>query len=157
VAGVLHAFMNARYQDPERRQFISEDPSFLDLSAVSSDLKDPQRLNSYLYAQDNPINKVDTNGRRPEIPLVFGAAFGTAYLQEHANDFYNNYAEGKTGLAIFPTNVPAYLRVGARAGTVAASTIAVAELSAPTAIAATAAKAVAAASAFATNVSVSTG
>jgi RHS repeat-associated protein len=48
-------YFNVRYQNPVRAQFISEDPSFLTLDASSPDLKDPQRLNSYVYAQDNPL------------------------------------------------------------------------------------------------------
>ena len=33
MAGVLHASLNARYQDPVRGQFISEDPNFLIVGA----------------------------------------------------------------------------------------------------------------------------
>jgi hypothetical protein len=32
MVGVLHAFMDARYQDPVRGQFMSEDPVFLNVS-----------------------------------------------------------------------------------------------------------------------------
>lgn len=52
-------YLNARYQDGARGQFISEDPTFW---SQNQNLSDPQSLNSYSYANDNPINKSDPNG-----------------------------------------------------------------------------------------------
>jgi hypothetical protein len=86
VAGVLHAFMNARYQDPVRGQFISEDPAIVDLNpntglagapntatvdaflngsgqTSSAYLNDPQALNLYSYGRDNPLAHTDPTGR----------------------------------------------------------------------------------------------
>jgi RHS repeat-associated protein len=54
-------YMNARYQDPVRGQFISEDPLFV--TQDKSNLKDPQSLNSYSYAKDNPIRYTDPTGK----------------------------------------------------------------------------------------------
>lgn len=57
--------MNARYQDPVRGQFISEDPALAMLSSgqeLTELLKDPQKRNFYSYSQDNPITRVDPSG-----------------------------------------------------------------------------------------------
>jgi RHS repeat-associated protein len=52
-------YMNARYYDASRGQFVSEDPTFW---ALKMNLNDPQSLNSYSYANDNPITKLDADG-----------------------------------------------------------------------------------------------
>jgi RHS repeat-associated protein len=61
-AGVVHALMQARYQNSSRGQFISQDPVFLG-DPRQKVLTVPQSLNSYSYANDNPITKSDPNGR----------------------------------------------------------------------------------------------
>jgi hypothetical protein len=86
VAGVLHAFMNARYQDPVRGQFITEDPAIVgigpstaltgnpntatidaflnsDGQTSSAYLNDPQALNFYSYGRDNPLRYTDPTGK----------------------------------------------------------------------------------------------
>jgi RHS repeat-associated protein len=66
-------YLQARYQDPQRGQFLSQDPAFLaignpgqlqQLSQQSQQrfLSDPQQMNSYSYANDNPITKKDPSG-----------------------------------------------------------------------------------------------
>src|SRR5229473_5759006 len=47
------SYLNARYLDNNRGQFLSEDPSFL--SVDTGVLQDPQQLNAYAYGRDNPI------------------------------------------------------------------------------------------------------
>jgi hypothetical protein len=86
-AGVVHALLQVRHQNSGRGQFISEDPVFLAVGnpgqikqLVGRDqqtlLANPQALNSYSYAQDNPITASDPRGLRgPETP--FEAAFAT--------------------------------------------------------------------------------
>jgi RHS repeat-associated protein len=59
-------YMQARYQNSSRGQFISEDPVFLG-DPSQQNLKDPQSLNSYSYANDNPIVNADPTGRYFEI------------------------------------------------------------------------------------------
>ena len=69
------SYLNARYMDPTRGQFTSEEPIFLTLGDVNqvkqlsqqdqqTYLTDPQVLNSYGYARDNPITRKDTNGKQ---------------------------------------------------------------------------------------------
>lgn len=67
-------YYNARYMNGEQGRFISQDSSFLSLGderktrentgkSLQEYLLDPQALNSYSYAGNNPINKVDNNGK----------------------------------------------------------------------------------------------
>jgi cell wall-associated NlpC family hydrolase len=51
--------MRARYYDPARGQFISQDPVFW---SNRQNLANPQSLNSYSYAEDNPLVKKDPDG-----------------------------------------------------------------------------------------------
>jgi RHS repeat-associated protein len=59
-------YLNARYYDSNRGQFVSEDPSFL--SADKALLADPQNLNAYSYSGDNPITFIDSKGDYPISP-----------------------------------------------------------------------------------------
>ncbi len=52
-------YLNARYYDPRKGEFISQDPVFL---SNSQNLANPQSLNSYSYAEGNPINRKDPSG-----------------------------------------------------------------------------------------------
>jgi RHS repeat-associated protein len=66
------SYLNARFYDGGRGQFLSEDPTFLavgnqtQLQQLSQDqlklLSDPQELNSYNYGRDNPITNKDPQG-----------------------------------------------------------------------------------------------
>jgi len=60
-AGVVHALLQARYYDRSKGEFLSEDPVFLG-DPKQQVLTDPQGLNSYSYANDNPIAKSDPLG-----------------------------------------------------------------------------------------------
>jgi RHS repeat-associated protein len=103
------SYMQERYQDPGRGQFLSEDPTFLaigapklteienringgtkldDRQAVQQFLSDPQLMNSYGYGRDNPIINKDPTGE--VIPLVaILAVYGVAQLTVDAYDAYN--------------------------------------------------------------------
>ncbi len=72
-AGVEHAFLNARYYNPATGQFISQDTVFKALGNTeeikkltqieqNKVLEDPQSLNSYSYARNNPVTLSDPNG-----------------------------------------------------------------------------------------------
>ena len=66
------SYLNARYYEGSRGQFLSEDPVFLKIGSPDAEklanrpmqqiLSDPQSLNSYSYAEDNPINIKDPSG-----------------------------------------------------------------------------------------------
>ncbi|MFA5793021.1 MAG: RHS repeat-associated core domain-containing protein [Candidatus Gracilibacteria bacterium] len=55
------SYLNARYYDPARGQFLSEDPAQLD-GRIMKILADPQSLNFYAYSRGNPVMFVDPNG-----------------------------------------------------------------------------------------------
>jgi RHS repeat-associated protein len=67
------SYLQARYYDSLRGQFLSEDPTFLalgndgqlrQLSQQSQQkfLAEPQQLNSYSYSKDNPVTNKDPQG-----------------------------------------------------------------------------------------------
>src|SRR5262249_38678697 len=66
-------YAQARYQDGARGQFLSQDPVFMVIGNTGQIqqlmgrdqrdlLSDPQQLNSYSYASDNPVSKSDPQG-----------------------------------------------------------------------------------------------
>jgi RHS repeat-associated protein len=66
-------YLNARFYNPNQGQFLTQDPTFLALGNPSQLkqltqqeqnklLTDPQLLNSYGYARDNPITNKDATG-----------------------------------------------------------------------------------------------
>ena len=52
-------YLQARYYDSARGQFVNEDPVFW---SNKQNLADPQSFNVYSYANDNPINRSDPSG-----------------------------------------------------------------------------------------------
>ncbi len=64
------SYLNARYYDGARGQFLSEDPVFW---SIKQNITDPQSLNSYSYANNNPIAKSDPTGKCAE-DLCIGEA-----------------------------------------------------------------------------------
>jgi RHS repeat-associated protein len=60
-------YFNARYYQSSRGQFLSQDPVFRGLGVdkrTAVALLDPQQLNSYNYARNNPITNKDSNGEQ---------------------------------------------------------------------------------------------
>ena len=53
------SYFQARYYNSQQGQFISQDPEFW---GTKQKLRNPQSLNAYSYANDNPINKEDPSG-----------------------------------------------------------------------------------------------
>lgn len=83
--------MNARYYDGKRGQFLSQDPVFW---STKQNLANPQSFNSYSYAENNPVNLKDPDGRFAigfggdiggNIPGIYGG--GSAYLVMSATSF----------------------------------------------------------------------
>jgi RHS repeat-associated protein len=56
------SYLNARYYNSAQGQFISEDPVF-NGAPKGQNLEDPQSLNAYSYAEDNPITNEDPSGK----------------------------------------------------------------------------------------------
>jgi RHS repeat-associated protein len=91
-------YLNARYMDPNRAQFLSEEPIFLNLGDPNqvkqlsqqdqqAYLTDPQQLNSYSYGRDNPITRKDPSGRQAETLRTMGALGTFAALQPETAPF----------------------------------------------------------------------
>ncbi len=89
-------YLNARFYNGSQGDFLSEDPIFLSMGSVSttqqsvqSALSDPQSLNSYSYASDNPVSESDPTGKCPWcITAAIGAA--TAVTGQFAFDMFTN-------------------------------------------------------------------
>jgi RHS repeat-associated protein len=85
------SYLQARYYDSGRGQFLSEDPVFLG-DPKGQNLQDPQSLNSYSYANDNPITGKDPNGKQcvlcaggeVGLSLTAQASFDTTFGQSSA-------------------------------------------------------------------------
>jgi RHS repeat-associated protein len=88
------SYLNARYYNPNQGQFLTEDPTFLavgnpnQLQQLTQQqqqqlLSDPQTLNSYGYARDNPIVNKDATGliSRSEFELLYKALNGASGLE----------------------------------------------------------------------------
>jgi RHS repeat-associated protein len=97
------SYLNARYYNPAQGQFLSEDPVFIALGNQNqtqqltqqnqrSLLGNPQQLNSYSYAQDNPITKEDPSGKYGEISgavVIPGRSFSAGLrFDENGVDFF---------------------------------------------------------------------
>ncbi|MBR0960891.1 LamG-like jellyroll fold domain-containing protein [Bradyrhizobium japonicum] len=103
------SYLNARYYDSQRGQFLSQDPVFLSSSQL---LRDPQSLNAYSYSDGNPITKSDPNGKQAAAAIsygtgyflgsesgpfdaIVGTAIGTALFTGYTA--YSNSADGAPG------------------------------------------------------------
>jgi RHS repeat-associated protein len=107
------SYLNARYYDGARGNFLSEDPSHLAIGnpnklkqLTNQDqqtyLADPQQLNSYSYARDNPITKSDPTGRYFELSLsgVGGGWVFSGGLRFDLNGGLDIFASGGTGVGL---------------------------------------------------------
>lgn len=96
------SYLNARYYDPGRGGFLSQDPVFWEVGQTSDGraaLSNPQVQNSYSYAEGNPITRKDPNGRSPlGIGLIIG---GVGYGGTWYSDIRENQRQGITGLGQF--------------------------------------------------------
>lgn len=97
-------YLNARYYDAKRGQFITQDPLARD--NPEQFLADPQQLNSYSYAKNNPITLSDPSGFIPS-PLQGAQMASQIYQNGHEGDNlsggwqYNSLLPGsgtKTGI-----------------------------------------------------------
>jgi RHS repeat-associated protein len=93
------SYLNSRYLSGKTGQFLSQDPSFLDIGSgkmfeskyertLSQHLTNPQALNSYSYAHNNPITNKDPEG---EILPLLALAWAIAEIGISIYDGYNAY------------------------------------------------------------------
>ncbi len=96
------SYLQNRYYSSDRGQFTSQDPAFLLIGdptrmqstiGVTQDfiLSDPQLLNSYSYARNNPITLKDPEGKIAFLPLLgyIYSAYTAAQISVDAYDVYN--------------------------------------------------------------------
>ncbi|MBI4086964.1 RHS repeat-associated core domain-containing protein [Candidatus Kaiserbacteria bacterium] len=88
------SYLNARYYDGNRGQFTSQDPVFLNIGVDKRTIqviRDPQLLNSYSYAGNNPLKNTDKTGELIDIPWISNST----WVQEAALAAYNHNATWK--------------------------------------------------------------
>lgn len=106
-----YSYLNARYYDGGRGQFLSQDPVFLGIgvdSRTAQALQDPQLMNSYSYARNNPIVYKDPNGEWVHVAagalIGGGIGFAGQGIQDAVNgnlSGYQAYAGAVAGGATF--------------------------------------------------------
>ena len=63
-------YLNARYYDSARGQFVTQDPVFWG----NQNLTNPQSLNTYSYSSDNPITRKDPSGLQEVVTDTIGVS-----------------------------------------------------------------------------------
>jgi RHS repeat-associated protein len=121
---------NARYLNTTQGQFISQDPLFLG-NPKNQNLTNPQALNSYGYAGDNPVTYSDPNGKCAEDgcvgeAIVAGATIGFigGVGEQYINNVVDNVHTNGYSLSDLYSNLSSpgqYLSSGVRGGAVGAT------------------------------------
>jgi RHS repeat-associated protein len=120
------SYMAARYYTGARGTFLSEDPTHLAmgdperLKSVTGYkqayfLADPQSVNSYSYARNNPLRYKDPNGNCPICIAAGLGAVGGVGVQA-----FNDYYSGEFGQRSWGENLGTYGFAAASGATVAA-------------------------------------
>ena len=73
-------------------------------SAIEEYLADPQALNSYAYARNNPLIYNDPDGKLYQIVIGAGLGFVGGFVGQYGSDVINNINSGRSGLSIFAPN-----------------------------------------------------
>ena len=96
------SYLNARYYQGSRGQFMSQDPVFVNLGVdrrTGQVLNDPQQLNSYSYARGNPLVLKDPTGEAlpflaippaAAILKLVGGGFLAKGIIQTVESFHNN-------------------------------------------------------------------
>ncbi len=117
------SYLNARYLQNKRGQFLSQDPVFIDLGVdkrTTQALHDPQLMNSYSYARNNPMVNKDPGGEWVHIAIGAGAGI----LGQYSYDVYNNVQNEGFSVKTLVSNLSSgktYLTRAAQGGIIAAT------------------------------------
>ena len=133
------SYLNARYYEGSRGQFLSEDPTHLamgdparlrGLTGLTQEyiLSNPQLLNSYSYGTNNPITSKDPQGTCPFCPILVAGGFGA--VGGIAVQAYGDYISGDFGNRSLGQNFKTY-GVAAISGATVASGATAAAIAAP--------------------------
>jgi RHS repeat-associated protein len=133
------SYLNARYYQGSRGQFMSQDPAHLaigdpaklrGLTGLTEGhlLSDPQLLNSYSYGKNNPIAYKDPQGTCPFCPILLAGGFGAigGIGVQAFNDFYSGDFSNRS----WQDNLNAY-SVAAGQGAIVGAGVAGAAIAAP--------------------------
>jgi RHS repeat-associated protein len=125
------SYLNARYYQGSRGQFMSQDPVFWEIGLTKDGkaaLPNPQAQNSYSYAENNPILMKDPTGRCPFCPVVVAGGFGAigGVGVQAFNDFYSGDFSNRT----WQQNLSAY-GVAAVSGATVGAGVAATAIAAP--------------------------
>src|SRR5713101_320004 len=118
-AGVVHALLQARYMDGSKGQFMSEDPIFLG-DPRQQVLTDPQSLNSYSYANDNPTTKSDPTGKCIYDGCAVEAVAALGFAGGIATQAFHDYSTGDFSRRSAGQNISTYALAGTAGAAVSA-------------------------------------
>ena len=77
-------YLRARYYKPMSGRFISLDPHY-------GRIFDPVTLHRYLYANSDPVNKIDPSGRVTLVEVTVSIAINDAIRAIHARNLLKNF------------------------------------------------------------------
>ena len=139
------SYLNARYYNATLARFVSEDPVFLAIGdnnqikqitgrSQQEILADPQALNSYSYANNNPIVKSDPSGKCPWCvpPIIAG---GVGAIGGIASQAYSDSLNGGFSNRSIIQNIATYGVAAVNGGIVSAGTTGTAMLAGTASIA----------------------
>jgi RHS repeat-associated protein len=112
------SYLNNRYYQSDRGQFISEDPVFWEIGLTKDGkavLANPQGQNSYGYANDNPITGKDPNGRGLE-DIIAEAAISASemadrFIDEAVSEVETYSKAGSNGQSATQEVMPNFFRI----------------------------------------------
>src|SRR3989344_2351642 len=91
------SYLNARYYNGTQGRLLSQDPVFWE----NQNLENPQSLNSYSYAENNPILRKDQSGRCSQ--CLIGA--GAGIVGQYGYDVFNNIQSNGFSVSAFYSNL----------------------------------------------------
>jgi RHS repeat-associated protein len=90
------SYLNARYYNSAQGQFVSQDPIF-NGSPKNQNLSNPQSLNTYSYALDNPVTIEDPSGKAANLASIIHSLQGiVSQLQQLVNTIQGNSSVQRT-------------------------------------------------------------
>ncbi len=102
VTGLTYA--HARYLDTRSHTFTTVDPLYYQLS--SAQLYNPQLMNAYSYANNNPVSNTDPTGLLPSISSMYNSFVSSAkQVYNSAKTSINNFASNVKANVVGVVNV----------------------------------------------------
>lgn len=85
-------YLDARYYDPTDRRFLTQD-------SYRGDAKEPYSLNLYAYCANDPVNRVDVEGHRPQYitEQTRGTLVDGKYMKDIKIGFFGNVGDNGCG------------------------------------------------------------